>query len=67
MRPNPCYNNGQGCDERRVGCHIDCHKYKEWREEYDAIAAERRRLADEQSLIFEQYGKYKKKRTKYKR
>ena len=42
MKPGsaPCMN----CTTRRVGCHADCNKYKDWREELTALTrAERLR------------------------
>lgn len=31
----PC----KGCQDRYVGCHSECDKYKEWRAEYDRVHA----------------------------
>ena len=28
---NPCYE----CSERKVGCHCNCEKYKEWKNKYN--------------------------------
>ncbi len=26
----PCYNHGDGCSKRRVGCHSSCEEYTQW-------------------------------------
>lgn len=31
MEVCPCKN----CNERQIGCHASCEKFKAWREEYD--------------------------------
>lgn len=33
---NPC----KGCEDRNVGCHGRCEKYKQWRVKYDKTATE---------------------------
>lgn len=30
MKNSPCYK----CNDREIGCHSSCEKYKEWREQY---------------------------------
>ena len=49
MKNAPC----KGCEDRRLGCHGKCEKYKAWRAGMDK-AAEKRRLeheADEASIL----------------
>lgn len=29
---SPCYGGGKGCEERKVGCHSKCKKWKEWKQ-----------------------------------
>ena len=39
-----CY----GCEERSLGCHSDCEKYKEWKEKHDERQAEIRMRRDKE-------------------
>ena len=34
---NPCYNEGNGCPDRTVGCHSSCKKHLEWLEEHNKL------------------------------
>lgn len=38
--PPPCWENGEDCKKRRVGCQPSCPKYKAFREKLDAIHRE---------------------------
>jgi hypothetical protein len=42
-----CYQ----CTDRKVGCHSKCEKYKGWKAEYDAKAAEIRAARDREHEI----------------
>ena len=36
-RKGPCYNKGQGCPDRCVGCHGSCERYQEWSKKRTAL------------------------------
>lgn len=37
----PCFENGEDCPRRHVGCHSECEKYLAFRAERDAINAKK--------------------------
>ena len=36
-------NGCQGCNERKVGCHSHCEKYKKWLEQHNRLKKEAKR------------------------
>ena len=48
IKVGPC----KGCEERRVGCHAECEKYKKWLDEYHA---EQEEIFKEKHPIYRQY------------
>ncbi len=57
--PAPCFN----CEERHLGCHIDCEKYISYRRDRDNELERRRqeRASSPDSFIIEQMLRQKKK------
>lgn len=39
---NPCYNGGNDCPNRTLGCHSTCKKHLEWLEEHEKLANKKR-------------------------
>ena len=35
MKNAPCKENGIDCQDRHVGCHAECEKYKAWKADVD--------------------------------
>lgn len=51
MKNPPC----KDCEERFVGCHSQCEKYKEWRSARDEINGIVRKAKTEERMIIEHF------------
>ena len=50
-RNNPCYNEGNDCPDRTLGCHSTCQKYLEWLEENKKLHDKRQQEATRQADV----------------
>lgn len=48
-RNNPCYNEGNDCPDRTLGCHSTCPKHLEWLEEIKKLHDKRQQESTRQA------------------
>lgn len=59
--PAPCWNKGDGCPNRHVGCHAECEDFLKYRKAIDAENAERDRVREVNDTVNQTI--YKKRHT----
>lgn len=52
MKDSPCKGDGNGCQERYVGCHSKCEKYLAWRAEIDKANANQYAYKESQMSVW---------------
>ena len=61
MKPKaPC----KGCEERALGCHSTCERYKEFRAQQEGLYAARKKRLDYNNYLYDHLNKLERKRLK---